>query len=503
MPPKPRQPDAGDPERWALLLRLYQVEELSQQQIADLLSVDEDLTISQPTVNLAIADARNRRPLTDGVRAALDYYKWCSEKDSVPGRVSALIGAVSAGARRVREAQTELVRNRVIAVMDRVSAVPRAIREEWGRREARKAQVREAFAPLYQRGMLEVRKNESEEFFGDAALLLETDGPIFYESLGALLVAGAPDDYRFPCGLTAAELREGVTMEQRMRGYAVSEGSPRPHWIGVRRANFITAVAYPDEPWFFGGAATAVHSWREMREGTHCWMIERKLPTLPGAYDDFHYERRLEIELELLRDGFDFEDSTLGWGADWEAEVAEKENEVRRLARRRSAFVSLQYGAVGVAVLIMAWLVVPPTFGLTVSVVSVVAGWPGAITDGTAGLPGAAKDSAASWWHRLEEEDRLAQATAEAVPTASPPEPILKETGAAAAAHNGGGIWEAVTYTMGRLGAGVNFLLATTFAVLPQRRSDWPRATLRYLMVPVAAVSLATYLIWAFATAVW
>ena len=491
MPPKPRQPDAGDPERWALLLRLYQVEGLSQQDISELLTVDEDLKAGQSTVHHALADARNGRPLTDGVRAALDYYKWCSEKDSVPDRLSAVIVAVSAGARRVREAQKDLVRNRVIGVMDRVSAVPRAIREARRRREARKGEIRENFAPLYEMGILEVRENESEEFFGDAALLLETDGPIRYENLGALLVAGAPDDYLFPCGLTAAELREGVTMEQRMRGYAVSEGSPRPDRIGIRRANFITAVAYPDENWFFGGAAIAVQSWREVREGTHCWMIERKLPTLPGAYDDFHYERRLEMELELLRDGFDFEDSALGWGDDWEAEVAEKENEVRRLARRRSAFVSLRYGVAGVAVLIMAWLVVPPTFGFTVFVVTEVAGW-----------PGAAKDSATSWWHELEEEDRLAQATAEAVPTASPPEPILRDE-AAAAAHTGGGIWEAVTYAMGRLGAGVNFLLAVTFAVLPQRRSDWPRATLRYLMVPVAAVSLGTYLIWAFATAVW
>ena len=495
MPPKPRQPDAGDPERWELLLRLYDVEGLGQQDISELLSVDKNLKAGQSTVNLAIADARNRRPLTDGVRAALDYYKWCSEKDSVPDRLSALIGAVSAGARRLRTAQKDLVCNRVIAVMDRVSAVPRAIREARRRREARKAQVRDVFAPLYERGILEIRENESAEFFGDAALLLETDGPIRYENLGALLVAGAPDDYLFPCGLTAAELREGVTMEQRMRGYAVSEGSPRPHKIGVRRANFITAVAYPDESWFFGGDAIAVQNWRQLRERTYCWMIERKLPTVPGAYDDFHYERRLEMELELLRDGFDFEDSTLGWGADWEAEVAEKKNEVRLLARRRSAFVSLQYGAAGVAVLIMAWLVVPPTFGLTVSVVSVVAG-----------LPGAAKDSAVSWWHGLEEDDARARAraraAAEAVPTASPPEPILKDA-AGAAAHNGGGIWEAVTYAMGRLGAGVNFLLAVTFAVLPQRRSDWPRATLRYLMVPVAAVSLGTYLIWAFATAVW
>ena len=231
----PRSSDERDPERWEVLLRLYDVDGHTQDDIKTLLSADGE-EIGQSTVGLAIQDARNRRPLTDGVRRHVDYYIWSSEKDSALARVVNVFSRVSSAARGAREAAKQEMRSRVVGVMAKVSAVPREVRRIRQLREARKAEVRKAFAPLYEMGILVVSDDESEEFFGDARALLETDDPIVYKDQGALLIGGAPDDYLFACGLTAAELRAGVSMRQRMGAYAVPRGTARPAMIGRRRA---------------------------------------------------------------------------------------------------------------------------------------------------------------------------------------------------------------------------------------------------------------------------
>ena len=64
-----------------------------------------------------------------------------------------------------------------------------------------------------------------ETLYGDALDLIEagiTD--IHYVDVGVAAVALAPDGYVFECGLTAAELRSGLTAQQRLQPTAVPDG---------------------------------------------------------------------------------------------------------------------------------------------------------------------------------------------------------------------------------------------------------------------------------------
>ena len=102
---------------------------------------------------------------------------------------------------------------------------------------------------------------------GDAVLLLVMKAQAQYLDSGAREVAFAPAGRRYGCGLLAEELRDGVTIEERMRRYARDDNGDRPTLIGLRFSDVIPEKPYPDEDWFFGstGWTDSEGAWRPGR----------------------------------------------------------------------------------------------------------------------------------------------------------------------------------------------------------------------------------------------
>ena len=82
---------------------------------------------------------------------------------------------------------------------------------------------------------------------GDAVLLLAMRADASYRDAGAREVAFAPAGRLYACGLRAEELRDGVTIEERMRRYYRDEHRNRPRLIGLRFSDVIPERPYPDE----------------------------------------------------------------------------------------------------------------------------------------------------------------------------------------------------------------------------------------------------------------
>ena len=122
---------------------------------------------------------------------------------------------------------------------------------------------------------------------GDSVLLLLTRAQASYLDSGAREVAFAPAGRRYVCGLLAEELRDGVTIEERMRRYAHDDHRGRPRLIGVRFSDVIPEKPYPDEDFFFGsdgwircgegewrpGRAELIARWRHVASMCEDWGV--------------------------------------------------------------------------------------------------------------------------------------------------------------------------------------------------------------------------------------
>lgn len=224
-----------------------------------------------------------------------------------------------------------------------------------------------------------VEKGNNYVYADGAALIREGATNFRYHDKNAEIVGYAPSDYKFSCGLTAAQLREGVTREQRMRPYAVPGGQPRPEMIGIRRGSLIPDIPYFDGRWFWGRLYVDVSAWYELRDAVpDWWKVGGKLPQEPGEEDISWYGRVLELEMKLLESGLVFEESALGWGDDWAGELEEKcevlqvmERSRARVAaaaarervaaaRRRAAFKLAGWGLATAVAICMLWFVVIP-----------------------------------------------------------------------------------------------------------------------------------------------
>ncbi|MDE2686470.1 MAG: hypothetical protein OXI16_03085 [Chloroflexota bacterium] len=144
---------------------------------------------------------------------------------------------------------------------------------------------------------------------GDAVLLLVMKAQASYADMGARDVAFAPAGRLYGCGLFAEELRDGVTIEERMRRYYRDEHRDRPRLIGMRFSDVIPEKPYPDEDWFFGstswmdgsgawrpGRAELIARWRHVASLCEDWGAAR--PTTPWQYA--LAAERTALELTLL-----------------------------------------------------------------------------------------------------------------------------------------------------------------------------------------------------------
>ncbi len=158
---------------------------------------------------------------------------------------------------------------------------------------------------------------------GDAVLLLLTKAQVRYVDTGASEVAFAPSGRRYACGLRAEDLRDGVTMEDRMRRYAHDEHRDRPRFIGIRFSDVIPERAYPDEDFFFGsagwtdgngdwrpGRAELIARWRHLEGLCEDWGAQR--PMTRWQYALATEKAQLEVTLLSPEYAMTFDREILG-----------------------------------------------------------------------------------------------------------------------------------------------------------------------------------------------
>lgn len=235
----------------------------------------------------------------------------------------------------------------------------RGERELEERREKTRQQLAEARTRLHRKGII-----GGERLYGDADYLLRVGVGVHHHDEGAEEIAFAPDRYRFPCGWTAQQLREGVTAEQRMQPSAVPAGSAMPDFIGDRPATLVSFVKWRDEQWFYGPDYHLVQTWRELN--TRPLLDERDPPFMPLPEEAHWYEQLLKVEQKLSARGYVvpgpdnprlFEalplaaDQTSAARSDFEARLRKKETISRTLRR----MAHTRYYAEGL------WLLATPT----------------------------------------------------------------------------------------------------------------------------------------------
>lgn len=136
---------------------------------------------------------------------------------------------------------------------------------------------------------------------------LHTKEPVRFADEAVKRIAFAPPTEEFECGWAAAELRYGITPQQRQQRYAVVTHKGRGDLIGLRRTTLVPAAPYPDERWFFGSDGEVV-DWEWQRSSGEIIAHRRYLISLLAGYRE-HYQRRremtpylLEIQNEILRE---------------------------------------------------------------------------------------------------------------------------------------------------------------------------------------------------------
>lgn len=189
--------------------------------------------------------------------------------------------------------------------------------------------------------------------YGDALVLLLTQGEAHYWDEGAREVALSAAGKVFACGLSAEEIRDGVGIEDRMRRYACDDHWDRPLMIGTRLSDVIPSKAYPDEPWFFGspgfvdeygvwqpGRGELIALWRHVSSLCEDWNAGQ----LETPWQHALVRERTDLEVTLLSEPYrmTFDREILG-EARWptstrlglEMQVRLSEQEANRLMARK------------------------------------------------------------------------------------------------------------------------------------------------------------------------
>ena len=301
--------------------------------------------------------SRNGKALRNGEPLAADFYKLV-EARLVAKRLEVLrvrhLCLLEEGqeearredARRAEEARIareERVRDRThrLSMTNRaLETVSRLDAERHQRLAAARAALEPWFETLRAAG---IRAPGDETLYGDARELIDagiTD--IHYAALGVAAVALAADGYVFECGLTAAELRSGLTAKQRLQP-TVADGQDLPGMIGAAPVPTVCRVSLPDEAWRYGvDDAGMMSEWRRLTEAC-ANMATGELPRFVSRSKFRDFERLVRIESESA---YTFEDSVLAGDA---------ERRLRQM-RRRATLSSAMTGATELAAGGLKWL---------------------------------------------------------------------------------------------------------------------------------------------------
>ena len=138
---------------------------------------------------------------------------------------------------------------------------------------------------------------------GDAPELLAKAQPsdIEYPTLALAAIALAPANQRFACGLTAAQLRQGITAWQRLKG----KYSKR-----TRKDELVPPILRPDADLYYGDNYEELLTWQRMNAEQSALALEPlPLTVSPEAAEKFH--EFVTLDRELRDRGYKFEGSRL------------------------------------------------------------------------------------------------------------------------------------------------------------------------------------------------
>lgn len=312
----------------------------------------KELGVNKSTVSRNGRQLRNDQPLAAPFYALAEAQLAAERLDVLRVRHLRLLKesreeASREEARRAEEARTARAerardRNHRLSMTDHALETVSRLEE---RRRQRRAAARSALDPwlaiLRAAGILDPG---DEMLYGDAPELIEagvTD--IHYVDDGVAAVALAHDGYVFECGLTAAELRSGLTAEQRLQSTAVPAGEDPPVVTGGVPVFPVDRVPLPDEAWRYGeDAAGMMSEWRRLTEAC-ADLATGELPRFVSRSEFRDFERLVRIESESA---YTFEGSVLGEDA---------ERRLRQM-RRRATLSSVMTGATELAAGGSRWL---------------------------------------------------------------------------------------------------------------------------------------------------
>ncbi len=311
----------------------------------------EELGVNKSTVSRNGRQLRNDQPLAAPFYALAAARLAAERLDVLLVRHLRLLEESREDARReetqraeeARIARAERARDRSRRLSMTTHALETVRRLEDQRRQ-RRAAARAVLEPwLAMLRAAGIRTSDDEDLYGDAIELIEagiTD--IHYVDAGVAAVALAHDEYVFECGLTATELRSGLTAEQRLQP-TVADGQDLPGMIGGMPAFTVRRVPLPDEGWRYGEtAADMMSEWRRLTEAC-ANLATGELPWFVSRNEFRDFERLVRIEGESA---YTFEDSVLGEDA---------ERRLRQM-KRRSALPSVMTGATELAAGGLKWL---------------------------------------------------------------------------------------------------------------------------------------------------
>lgn len=138
---------------------------------------------------------------------------------------------------------------------------------------------------------------------GDAPALLDRAQPsdIAYPSHDLAMIALAPADFRFPCGQTAAQLREGRTAWHRLRGKYPKR---------TNKAELVPSILRPDADLHYAKDYQHILRWQRLN-GEHRALVLEPLPLVVSPETAKAFHEFFALDRALCDKGYKFMDSCL------------------------------------------------------------------------------------------------------------------------------------------------------------------------------------------------
>ena len=278
-----------------------------------------EMGIDPSIVNRNHVRMREGRPLTRPFRRQIEAILERERQEKIRLKQAEDQAAAKAEADRQADVDRETKSKRTVerqgktvgGILFAIGTARRMREEEEEKAEQRKASLL-AITPQLEklREMGILTSWDEDNLPGDAGELVDAGVTAFpYVSPDMLLVALAPDDYVFPCGLTAAQLRKGVTAQRRLQPTAVPEGQPRPLFIGVVPASYVYRKPLPGEIWRHGERDAKLIVEQRSLTQTYGHLASGRLPLIVSPETAGAFERLIEIE---ETSDLEFKDSVLG-----------------------------------------------------------------------------------------------------------------------------------------------------------------------------------------------